>query len=74
MQTLENCHPKLILALEVVVGEEECSFVVKYHGKREKFPYCFSDPRNVTSQIYYELQVSILAAVNLWKTKNSLSK
>ena len=36
MQTLENCLPKLILALEVVVGEEECSFVVKYHGKSDQ--------------------------------------
>ena len=34
-----------------MVGEEECSFVVKYHGKREKFPYCFSDPRNVITNL-----------------------
>ena len=26
LQSSENCHPKLILALEVVVGEEKCSF------------------------------------------------
>ena len=39
------------------------------------FPVALVALETVTSQIYYELQrVSILAAVNLWKTKNSLSK
>ena len=35
-QTSENCHPKLILALENVVGEEKCLVAGKHLGKSDK--------------------------------------
>ena len=36
MQTSENCHPKKFLAVEIVVGEDKCTTVVKLLGKSDQ--------------------------------------
>ena len=43
--TSENCHPKKFLAVEIVVGEDKCTTVVKLLGKSDQQQFrvgCFT--------------------------------
>ena len=51
MQSSENFHPKLILALEVVVGEEKCPFFFFFLKHWNEVKSIDRDPRWYTRRV-----------------------